>query len=240
MQNTVPMADYTQARRHLMRRDPVLGALIKKVGRCGLDEVAPQPPFMALAYAIASQQLSTKAANTIFGRFCDLFPPDRVPDPVRLASIDADAIRAVGYSRPKAGFLKDLAARVVDRRLALDSLHELNDDDVMQALTGVKGIGRWTAEVFLMFRLGRPDIFPADDLGLVKAAQQLYRLRTRPSRDQLLALAEPWRPYRSVAAWYLWQSLGMVGTKNEEPRTKKKSTKSTKKTKGTEKRITRS
>ena len=203
------MRDYSSASRHLMRRDPVLGTVIKQVGACRLGCGPEQPPFVALTYAIAAQQLSVKAADTIFGRFCALFP-DRVPDPAALVTMDADAIRAVGFSRPKAGYLKDLAAHVVEKRLPLESLHALSDEDVLRSLTAVKGIGPWTAEIFLMFRLGRMDIFPADDLGLVKAVQRTYGLRKRPSRDRLMKIAEPWRPYRSVAAWYLWRSLSMV------------------------------
>jgi DNA-3-methyladenine glycosylase II len=204
------MADYTRARRHLMRTDPRLGALIKEVGRCGLGDLPQRPPFVALAYAIASQQLSVKAADTIFSRFCDLFPPDRIPDPVRIVTLHGDAIRAVGFSRPKVSFLQDLAAQVNDKRLPLDALHAMSDEDVMTTLTAVKGIGRWTAEVFLLFRLGRMDVFPADDLGLVKAVQRVYGLRKKPSRDRLMKIAEPWRPYRSVAAWYLWRSLSIL------------------------------
>ncbi len=193
-----------------MRHDPRLGAIIKKVGACRLGDQPHQPPFVALAYAIASQQLSVKAADTIFKRFCELFPPERVPDPARLTAMSPDAIRAAGFSRPKVAFLQDLAARVVDNRLPLDTLHARADDDVLETLTAVKGIGRWTAEVFLVFRLGRMDVFPADDLGLVKAVQKAYGLRQRPSRDRLMKIAEPWRPYRSVAAWYLWRSLSML------------------------------
>lgn len=204
------MADYTRARRHLMRQDPKLGALIKGMGPCHLGQGPERPPFVALSYAIASQQLSVKAADTIFNRFCDLFPPDRLPDPARLVSMHPEAIRAVGFSRPKVGFLQDLAAHVVDGRLPLGGLHALPDEDVLQALMAVKGIGRWTAEVFLLFRLGRPDVFPADDLGLVKAVQRVYGLRKKPSRERLIEIAEPWRPYRSVAAWYLWRSLSIL------------------------------
>jgi DNA-3-methyladenine glycosylase II len=203
------MADYTQARRHLVRRDPRLAQVIKRIGPCTLGERIPQPPFVALAYSIASQQLSTKAADTIFKRFCELFP-EKVPDPSHLVTLDADTIRAVGFSRPKVAFLRDLAAQIVDKRLPLDALHDMAVEDVMRTLTAVKGIGRWTAEIFLMFRLGRMDVFPADDLGLVKAVQRVYGLRKKPSRDRLMKIAEPWRPYRSVAAWYLWRSLSML------------------------------
>ena len=193
-----------------MRKDPKLGLVIKKVGPCELGVGPQKPPFAALAYSIASQQLSVKAADTIFNRFCDLFPPDRVPDPARIVTMNGDTIRAVGFSRPKVSFLQDLAAQVVDNRLPLHALHTLPDEEVMQTLTAVKGIGRWTAEVFLIFRLGRLDVFPADDLGLVKAVQKTYGLRKRPSRERLMKIAEPWRPYRSVAAWYLWRSLSIV------------------------------
>lgn len=157
--------------------------------------------------SIASQQLSTKAAATIFSRFCDLFPPDRQPRPERVMTLTDDQIRAVGFSRPKVGFIKDLAAHVLDGRLDLAGLKKHSDDEVMRQLVAVKGIGRWTAEIFLMFRLGRADILPADDLGLMTAAQRIYRMRKRPTPEQLRKRGEPWRPYRSVAAWYLWASL---------------------------------
>jgi DNA-3-methyladenine glycosylase II len=201
--------DYQRARRYLMRRDPVLGTVIKQVGRCGLPDIPYQPPFMALAEAIASQQLSVKAADTIFARFCSLFGPDNIPDPGRLLLLEDNAIRASGFSRGKAAFVRDLAAHVIDNRLALERLTELDDALVVEQLTAVKGIGTWTAEIFLLFRLQRPDIFPVDDLGLVKAAQKLYGLRQRPTRKKLLKMSETWRPYRSIAAWYLWRSLSL-------------------------------
>jgi DNA-3-methyladenine glycosylase II len=192
-----------------MRRDPVLATVIKQIGPCALPNITHQPPFMALAEAIASQQLSVKAADTIFGRFCALFAPDNIPDPARLLELDAETIRGSGFSRSKVLFLRDLATHVVENRLMLDRLHELEDAHVLEQLTAVKGIGTWTAEIFLLFRLQRPDVFPVDDLGLVKAAQKVYGLRQRPSRKKLLKMAEAWRPYRSIAAWYLWRSLSI-------------------------------
>jgi DNA-3-methyladenine glycosylase II len=204
--------DYTRARRHLMRKDPTLGAVIRQVGACAMADLPYQPPFMALAEAIASQQLSVKAADTIFGRFCALFGPDNVPDPHRLLALEHDVVRGAGFSRSKVLFLRDLATHVAEKRLELDRLHELDDADVVTQLTAVKGIGTWTAEIFLMFRLQRPDVFPADDLGLVKAVQRVYGLRQRPTRKKLLKMAEAWRPYRSVAAWYLWRSLSLPAT----------------------------
>jgi DNA-3-methyladenine glycosylase II len=201
-------ADYTIARRHLIKADPKLGQIIKRVGPCQLHAVAPRDPFEALCMSIASQQLSTKAADTIFRRFCDLFP-DRKPTPERVMTLSDDEIRAVGFSRPKVTFIKDLASHVVDGRLDLKGLRKHPDDEVMRQLVAVKGIGRWTAEIFLMFRLGRPDIFPADDLGLMNAVQRAYGLGKRPDAKRLRKMCETWKPHRSVAAWYLWQSLNL-------------------------------
>src|SRR5688572_4917854 len=200
-------ADYDAARRHLMRTDPKLAAIIKRVGPCELHAAAPKDPFEALCMSIASQQLSTKAADTIFRRFCDLFPPDRRPSPQRVMTLTDEEIRGVGFSRPKVGFIKDLAAQVLDGRLDLAGLTKHPDEEVMRQLVGVKGIGRWTAEIFLMFRLGRPDILPADDLGLMNAVHRVYKLRKRPDAKRLRKMGETWRPYRSVAAWYLWATL---------------------------------
>jgi 3-methyladenine DNA glycosylase/8-oxoguanine DNA glycosylase len=207
--------DYERARKYLMRKDPVLATVIRQVGPCRLADTPHQPPFMALAEAIASQQLSVKAADTIFARFCALFSPDNTPDPHRLLQLDDERIRGAGFSRSKVVFLRDLAAHVAEKRLELDRLHEHEDTHVLAQLTAVKGIGVWTAEIFLMFRLQRPDIFPADDLGLLKAAQALYGLRQRPTRKKLLKMAEAWRPYRSVAAWYLWRSLSLPATSKQ-------------------------
>jgi DNA-3-methyladenine glycosylase II len=216
---TVLPTDYERARRHLIRHDPILATVIKQVGPCKLSDIPAWPPFMALAEAIASQQLSVKAADTIFGRLCDLFGPDRQPDPVRLLTMEDALLRGAGFSRAKVLFLRDLATHVVEKRLDLEGMHQHDDTLVMEQLTAVKGIGVWTAEIFLMFRLKRPDVFPADDLGLVKAAQRVYGLRQRPTRKRLLKMAEAWRPYRSVAAWYLWRSAAL-GAANEERKTK--------------------
>lgn len=190
-----------------MKADPKLRLVIKRIGPCKLHSVAPRDPFETLCMSIASQQLSTKAAATIFGRFADLFPPDRTPTPQRVMTLTDDKIRTCGFSRPKVTFIKDLAGQVLDGRLDLKALKKHSDDEVMQQLVAVKGIGRWTAEVFLMFRLGRMDILPADDLGLMNAARRVYGFRTRPDAKKLRKIGEQWRPYRSIAAWYLWESL---------------------------------
>ena len=189
-----------------MKADPKLSVIIKRVGPCELHAFAPKDPFVTLCMSIASQQLSTKAAATIFKRFAELFPKRR-PTPERVMTLTDDQLRACGFSRAKAAFVKDLAAHVLDGRLDLRRLKKHSDEDVMKQLVAVKGIGRWTAEIFLMFRLGRPDVLPADDLGLMNAVHRAYGLRKRPDAKKLRRMGETWRPYRSIAAWYLWQSL---------------------------------
>lgn len=197
--------DYVKARRLLARRDPVLGDLMRRHGACGLADAQHEDPFRALVHAIIAQQLSTKAAATIERRVSALFPGPASPE--ALASVTDDRLRAAGMSFQKIRYLRDLCVRVQDGSLNLKSLHELPDEDVIVALMQVKGIGRWTAEMFLMFRLHRPDVLPVGDLGIVKAVQRAYGLRKVPSPDRLRRLGEPWRPYRSVACWYLWASL---------------------------------
>ena len=198
---------YARARRFLIRRDPVLGAAIKRIGPCGMAGRQRSDHLSALVGAIVSQQLSTKAASTIFGRFLALFPNGEIPDAAAIAAQTDVALRGVGLSRQKVGYLRDLSARIADGRLNLDELDALPDDDVVERLTSVKGFGRWTAEMFLMFRLHRPDVLPAGDLGIVKAVQKLYGLRKTPDAKRILKIGDVWRPYRSVASWYLWQSL---------------------------------
>src|SRR2546430_3360210 len=198
---------YAKARRVLMRRDPVLAAAIKKIGACGMADRQRKDHLSALVGAIVSQQLSTKAAATIFGRFVALFPDSHIPDAAAIAAQSDAALRGVGLSGQKVGYMRDLCARIADGRLNLDELDTLSDDLVIERLTAVKGFGRWTAEMFLMFRLHRPDVLPAGDLGIVNAIQRLYRLRKRPKPQRILKMGEAWKPYRSVASWYLWQTL---------------------------------
>ena len=197
--------DYARARRALMRRDPVIATLIRQHGECGLAASQRADPFHALLHAIIAQQLSTKAAKTIEGRFTALF--EGGPTPGAVARVPDEKLRAVGLSGQKVKYIRDLCARIVDGSLNLDALTSLADDEVIAALTSVKGIGRWTAEMFLMFRLHRPDVLPVGDLGIVKAVQKAYRLRALPTPARLTKIGETWRPYRSVACWYLWASL---------------------------------
>lgn len=199
--------DYARARRHLMRRDPVLGALVKRIGPCGMASRQHADHLSALTGAIVSQQLSTKAAATIFGRFRALFPGGLVRDTAVIASVDDQALRSIGLSGQKVRYVRDLCAHIDDGRLRLEELGDLPDEAVIERLTAVKGFGRWTAEMYLMFRLARPDVLPVADLGIATAIQRVYGLRKRPDARRILAIGEPWRPYRSVACWYLWQSL---------------------------------
>jgi DNA-3-methyladenine glycosylase II len=199
-------ADYERARRLLARRDPVIRDLIRRHGPCGLADAQHEDAFTALCHSIISQQLSTRAAATIAGRFDALF--GGVPAPAALAQVADGQLRAVGLSSQKIRYMRDLCARVTDGSVPLDKVNELADEDVIHSLTQVKGIGRWTAEMFLMFRLHRPDVLPVDDLGILKAVQRAYGLRKMPRAERLTKIGEPWRPYRSVACWYLWASLG--------------------------------
>ena len=193
---------------HLRAVDPVLGRAIDAVGPFRL-ELEPNLYF-ALVDAIVSQQLSIKAAATILGRVRALYSPAPFPTPEALATTPDEVLRAAGCSRAKTAYLKDLSARIVAGSLDLDRLPSLPDEEVIRELVAIKGVGRWTAEMILIFSLGRLDVWPVDDLGLVIAVQLLYDPPARPTRQELLALGEPWRPYRTLANWYLWQSRRVV------------------------------
>jgi DNA-3-methyladenine glycosylase II len=182
-----------------------MAGLIRRHGACGLAQAQHTDPFKALTRAIISQQLSSKAAATIAARFNALL--DGLPTPARIDAVSDAALRAVGLSGQKIRYMRDLCARVTDGSLPLTQLASLGDEEVIAALTQVMGIGRWSAEMFLMFRLHRPDVLPVGDLGIVKAVQRAYRLRKTPDAARLRQIGEPWRPYRSIACWYLWASL---------------------------------
>jgi DNA-3-methyladenine glycosylase II len=206
--------DYARARRLLARRDPVLRDLMRRYGSCGLAESQHTDPFKALVHAIVSQQLSSKAAATIAARVDALF--GGFPTPGQVDAVSDDQLRGVGLSGQKIGYIRDLCRHIHARSLPLDDLEAMPDEEVIAALTCVKGIGRWTAEMFLMFRLHRPDVLPVGDLGIVKAVQRAYRLRKVPTADRLVRIGESWRPYRSVACWYLWASLDNTPLKKSE------------------------
>ena len=190
----------------LKRADPVLREVIERVGPCRFAARAEGTHFDALVRAILYQQLSGKAAATIHGRLRDHFG-GRDPLPPELLAAPEPALRAAGVSRQKLGYLRDLARHAVDGSLPLDRVESLDDDAVIDALVAVKGVGRWTAQMFLMFRLGRPDVLPELDLGVQKGIQLAYGLRTLPTPKDVLRIGAPWAPYRSVASWYMWRLL---------------------------------
>jgi DNA-3-methyladenine glycosylase II len=166
----------------------------------------PADAYGALLRSIVGQQLSTKAARSIYERLAALFD-GRAPAPAELLDIEPEVLREVGLSWRKVEYLRDLAARVEDGTLDLDHLAELSDEDVTAALTKVKGLGPWTADMFMIFHLGRPDVLPVGDLGTRTAVRDVYGLEELPGPTELRRIAEPWRPHRSLASLYLWRSL---------------------------------
>ncbi|HTK48638.1 MAG TPA: DNA-3-methyladenine glycosylase [Gemmatimonadaceae bacterium] len=199
-------ASHAPAVAHLRRVDPVLARIIDRVGACRLEAHRPGTHYDALVRSIVFQQLSGKAASTIHRRFCELYPKKR-PRAEHVLKTKDRAMRGAGLSRQKIGYLRDLSARVADRSLPLAHLGRLPDDAIIEHLVQVKGIGRWTVQMFLIFRLGRPDVLPELDLGVQNAIQRAYGLAKRPSPKDVLAIGEKWHPYASVASWYLWRSL---------------------------------
>lgn len=188
---------------HLRRRDRILRDVIDAAGPCTLRPRRDR--FEMLAGSILSQQLSTAAARTIRLRLVERVGGRLAAEP--LLALADEEFRACGVSAQKAAYLRDLAARVASGSLPMDRLGRLPDEDVIERLTVVKGVGRWTAQMFLIFALGRPDVLPHDDLGVRNAIRRLYGLPEMPRRDEIDRIAEPWRPYASVACWYLWRSL---------------------------------
>ena len=193
----------------LREADPVMARLVEehvKVVRKDLREDRRGDAYGALLRSIVGQQLSTKAASTIYGRMIDIFG-GHAPTPRQLLAADPDEIRAAGLSRPKIAYLRDLAQHVEDGTLELDRLDELPDEEVSAQLTAIKGLGQWTADMFLMFHLRRPDVLPVGDQGIRRAVQVEYRMRKLPDPKRLEKVARPWRPYRTLACLFLWSSL---------------------------------
>ncbi len=201
------LLELQRAERTLSRRDPQMRALIKRYGSCGLRPHTRY--FETLVGSVISQQLSTKAADTIFRRFKALYAPARFPKPEQiLATPDAD-LRGVGMSGSKVLFVKDLVAKTQEGAVKFNRLARMSDDEIIAMLTQVKGIGVWTVHMFLIFSLGRLDILPVGDLGIRRGIERLYGFDDLPAADQIEALADEkgWRPYCSVASWFLWRSL---------------------------------
>jgi DNA-3-methyladenine glycosylase II len=194
---------------HLLGADPVMGKLVEAHGRLEEEERTrgrPADAYGALVRSIVGQQLSTKAARTIYERLTGLYE-GTTPTPEQLIDTDPDELRGVGLSRAKASYLRSLAEHVVSGELELERLAELSDDEVAEQLTAVKGLGQWTADMFLIFHLRRPDVLPVGDLGVRRAVELAYGLEGLPSPAELEQIAEPWRPHRSLASLYLWRSL---------------------------------
>jgi DNA-3-methyladenine glycosylase II len=198
---------------HLRAADPVLGAILDALGPDNLEDRRagrPEDHYGALVRAIVGQQLSTKAARSIYGRLTARFE-DRAPTPTEILADDPEELRAAaGLSRAKVGFLRSLAEHVVSGELELERLDELPDEDVTAELVAVKGLGVWTAHMFLMFQLGRPDVLPVGDLGIRRAVERAYGLAELPNPTELTRIAEPWRPHRTLACRALWRSLDAV------------------------------
>jgi DNA-3-methyladenine glycosylase II len=194
---------------HLQAADPALARIIDQAGPFAMELKRARSVFAALAEAIVYQQLSNKAAATIFGRVCGHFPRGSTGlTPERLLALSDARIRGAGISRPKLKSLRDLARRTAAGEVpTLAVARRMEDAEVVERLVAIHGIGRWSAEMFLMFHLGRPDVLPLDDYSLRKAYAAAFRKRTLPSREVLEKAGEKWRPYRTVASWYLWQTL---------------------------------
>lgn len=200
------MPDYRASVRHLKKVDPVLARVIESVGPCRMPVRREGTHFQALARSIVFQQLSGKAAGTIHGRFAALFVSTS-PEPASLLEFTDAQLRGVGLSRQKIGYLRDLSEKVISGALPLDEVDRMNDDELIAHLVQVKGIGRWTAQMFLMFRLGRRNVLPELDLGIQNAIRRAYGKRKRPSPKQVRAIGAKWSPHSTVACWYLWRSL---------------------------------
>lgn len=202
--------------RAALAADPAMGALIERIGEIDLatrlrrrSEERPADAYGALLRAIVGQQLSTKAARTIYRRVCDLFG-GTTPSPGQLLEASEEELRACGLSGRKVEYVRDLATHVLGGELELDRLGELSDEQVVEEIVAVRGLGQWTAEMFLLFHLERPDVLSGGDLGIRKAIQIEYELEEMPAPQRVLEIGEAWRPYRSLASLYLWESLASV------------------------------
>jgi DNA-3-methyladenine glycosylase II len=200
-------------RKALAASDPTMAALIERVGKIDLEkrlerrsEERPPDAYGALLRAIVGQQLSTKAARTIYLRVIDIFG-GQTPSPEQLLAADVTELRGAGLSGRKAEYLQDLARHVISGELELERLDELSDEEAIAEIVAVRGLGQWTAEMFLLFHLKRPDILSGGDLGIRKAIQIEYGLEEMPTPTRVEEIGEPWRPHRSLASLYLWESL---------------------------------
>jgi len=194
--------------KQLSAADKVLGRLIRKIGPCTLRPEKNCSPFQSLVRSVAYQQLTGKAAATILGRVKDLFPTQSFPEPEDLIRIPEEQLRAAGLSRAKIAAVKDIAAKTLEGVVpSIQVIRKLSDEEIIERLTTIRGVGQWTVEMLLIFRLGREDVLPATDYGVRKGFALTYELDELPTPKELLAFGEKWRPYRSTAAWYMWRAL---------------------------------
>ena len=189
--------------------DDRLAVVIERVGPCTLRVQSDGTHFDHIARAIVYQQLSGTAAATIHGRFVERCGDGGPPTPEHVLAHDETVLRGCGLSTAKTAAIRDLARHVVDQQLPLHTIETLDDEAIIEALVKVRGVGRWTAQMFLMFRLGRPDVLPVLDLGVRKGAQRIYRMRALPEIDRLERVAKKWRPWSSIASWYCWRVLDL-------------------------------
>lgn len=193
------------AHKHLSSRDPVLRRLIREHGKCDLVPEKRRPPFQSLVMAVAHQQLNGTAANTILTRFKKLFPGRKFPRPEDLAKVSDEQIRAAGFSFAKIKAIRDIAEKALSGVIPTSrEIVKLSDDEIVARLTEVRGVGRWTVEMLLIFQLGRHDVLPADDFGVRTGFRVAYKKREMPKPKELLAFGEKWKPHRTTAAWFLW------------------------------------
>jgi DNA-3-methyladenine glycosylase II len=189
-----------------LRTDPAMAGLIDRVGPLKLRP-RRLPPFESLVHAVIHQQLHAQAAGTILDRFRALFGDDGFPTPEAVLTASSDRLRSAGLSRPKASYILGIAQKAVDGHIpTLDECDRMTDAEIMERLTSIKGVGRWTAEMLLIFNLGRPDVLPVDDLGVRKGFQYAYGKRKLPEPEQLARYGVRWAPHRTTAAWYLWRA----------------------------------
>jgi DNA-3-methyladenine glycosylase II len=193
---------------HLSKADPVMRRLIREVGPFALTPRSKRSPFESLVRAIAYQQLHDKAAESILRRFVALFPRGRFPQPSDLLAMNEEAIRGAGFSRAKVAALRDLAAKTLDGTVPTGALiRKLDDDAIIERLIEIRGIGRWTVEMLLIFQLGRLDVLPVDDFGVRNGFRIAYGCRSMPRPNDVRQYGERWKPYRTAAAWYLWRAV---------------------------------
>jgi len=193
---------------HLSRADKVLARVIKRVGPCTLKPATRRSPFQALVQSVAHQQLNGTAATTILRRMIALFPGKTFPSPEDLLAVSDQKLRSAGLSRAKTAAIKDIAAKALDGTVASRrALARLTNEEIIERLTVIRGVGPWTVEMLLMFTLGRPDVLPVTDYGVRSGFAKVYGLRELPSPREVLEHGERWRPHRTIASWYLWRAL---------------------------------